>query len=153
MERYVRDYNRHELIKLGMPSGMHVSKCVIRMCWIDSASRDDDSRPPMRNWVSDDTETAHSPQRMNDSQSEAMDDSDQGSVQPSGASLGSTMTRPHRPVQPASGSTAPSTEDARAGSPMDIDQDEGSVMSLDPRNHVQQPPVYVPSALPCPVYA
>lgn len=145
MEWYVRDYSRHELIPLGIPSGTHVSSGVVRSSSsIDSTSRDDNTRRPS---TSDSTASqsglVESPRQMGNGFRQAVHDSGSESMASSDATFGSTTTSQPPAMQGAMGSPDPSTDEAHVDDPMDLDRDQEVDPVVDPRTDGRSQAAYV----------
>jgi hypothetical protein len=149
MERYVRDYSRHELIPLGIPSGTHVSSGVLRSSSsIDSTSRDDNNRrPSTSDSTASQSELVESPRQMGNGFRQAIRDSGSESMASSDATFGSATTSQPPATQGAMGSPVLSTVEAHVDDPMDIDRGQEVSSVVDPRTDGPSQAAYV-SAMP-----
>lgn len=149
MERYVRDYSRHELISLGIPSGTHVSSGVLRSSSsIDSTSRDDNNRrPSTSDSTASQSDLVESPRQMGNGFRQAVRDSGSESMASSAASFGSTSTSQRPATQGAMRWPGLSTAEAQVDDPMDLDRDREVDPVVDPRTDGRSQAAYVSDAV------
>lgn len=125
--RFAKDgIDRHDLIRMGIPSGKQVSGGALSLT--SAASPATSERPP----VPDFHHMVESPRYIDDAPSEDMErPSSQGSVQASHTSRGSTVMNQDHAGQ---GST---TESGAGGPspPVDVDEDQSLDPGLDPRSY------------------